>query len=54
VEAHLSWKTRLDGYCACTAIVKVTGLRQRNEKRMVLGWRSGRGGHAEENFHSWF
>jgi hypothetical protein len=42
VEAHLSWKRRLDGYCACTAIVKVTGLRQRNENGWVLGWRRGR------------
>jgi hypothetical protein len=54
VEAHLSWKRRLDGYCACTAIVKVTGLRQRNEKRMGVGLEERAGGHAEENFHSWF
>lgn len=42
-EAHLSWKRRLDGYCACTAIVKVSE-RQGNEKRngWVVGWRSGR------------
>jgi hypothetical protein len=54
-EAHLSWKRRLDGYCACTAIVKEGKGRQENEKRMVVGWRRQRaGGHGEENLHSWF
>lgn len=57
-EAHLSWKRRLDGYCACTAIVKERrgGRRggQENEKRMGGGLAQRAGGHGEENFHSRF
>ena len=52
-EAHLSWKRRLDGYCACTAIVKEGregGRQGRNEKRMGGGLAQRAGGHGEDNF----
>jgi hypothetical protein len=45
-EAHLSWKRRLDGYCACTAIVKEGKGRQENEKRMGGGLAQAAGGRS--------
>jgi len=45
-EAHLSWKRRLDGYCACNAIVKEGKGRQENEKRMGGGLAQAAGGRS--------
>jgi hypothetical protein len=49
-EAHLSWKKRLDGYCACTAIVKEEvgrrGRQAENEKRMGGGLAQRAGGRS--------
>jgi len=45
-EAHLSWKRRLDGYCACTAIVKEgrDRGRQAGTERETDGWWVGAAG----------
>ena len=55
-EAHLSWKRRLDGYCACTAIVKEGREAGRGGTRngWVVGWRSGREVTEKKTSSSWF